>query len=212
VNRGSESEAEHRGAPTEATSSTLIELVKQRERDAWNRLAELYGPMVYAWCRRIGLNAEDARDVVQDVFAAVATGIGQFRGGRRGAFRAWLRTITRNKVHDHFRREEHHTSAEGGSSARRRLMELADGTRPADESATGPSDPGEDDVWRYLIALVRAQFSDHVWTAFWRTTVDAQPPAEVAEELDMSVAAVYQAKSRVLRRLRQALGELEEAD
>ena len=76
------------------------------------------------------------------------------------------------------------------------------------------SDPNDDDeeLWRYSIAMVRAQFSEHVWAAFWRTTVDAQPAAEVAEELAMSVAAVYQAKSRVLRRLRRDLRELEHAE
>ena len=41
-----------------------------------------------------------------------------------------------------------------------------------------------------------------------RTAVDGQPPATVAEDLQMTVPAVYTAKSRVLRRLRQVMAEL----
>lgn len=46
------------------------------------------------------------------------------------------------------------------------------------------------------------------WRAFWRVAVDGCSPADVADELDMSVNAVYIAKSRVLRRLREELGDL----
>ena len=53
----------------------------------------------------------------------------------------------------------------------------------------------------------RAEFSDPHWQAFWRTAVDGVPAAEVAEELNYSTAAVYQAKSRVLARLREMLGD-----
>jgi RNA polymerase sigma-70 factor (ECF subfamily) len=44
--------------------------------------------------------------------------------------------------------------------------------------------------------------------AFWRTAVDGQSAAETAAELGMSVPAVRMAKSRVLHRLRQEMGDL----
>ena len=51
--------------------------------------------------------------------------------------------------------------------------------------------------------LVQAEFEERTWSAFWRTVVEGRPTGDVADELDMKIASVYQAKSRVLRRLRQ---------
>jgi RNA polymerase sigma-70 factor (ECF subfamily) len=56
--------------------------------------------------------------------------------------------------------------------------------------------------------LVRGEFENRTWEAFWRTAVEDRPARDVADELGMSVLAVYKAKSRVLRRLRQELGDL----
>jgi DNA-directed RNA polymerase specialized sigma24 family protein len=56
--------------------------------------------------------------------------------------------------------------------------------------------------------LIRNEFEERTWQALWRTTVDGRSPAEVAGELNMTAGAVRVAKSRVLRRLRQELGDL----
>ena len=58
--------------------------------------------------------------------------------------------------------------------------------------------------------LVRAEFEDRTWEAFRRVAIERQSPARVAVELGMSIQAVYKAKSRVLRRLRQELDGLME--
>ena len=72
---------------------------------AWDRLSLLYAPLVFHWCRRRGLREADAADIVQDVFQAVATHLQPFRKQEPAdTFRGWLRTITENKIHDHFRR------------------------------------------------------------------------------------------------------------
>lgn len=195
---------------SQGTSLTLIERAKGGEEAAWDRMAELYGPMVYVWCRQFGLRAEDAADIVQDVFAAIAGAIVSFRGGRAGAFRSWLRAIMRNKINDMFRRQDGQLPAEGGSSALRRLMQRPQPAAPGKEGSTdGNDDRDDDEVRRYVVDMVRAEFSDHIWRAFWRVAVDAQSPRDVAEELEMSVSAVYQAKSRVLRRLREGFRDLE---
>jgi len=61
-----------------ATSSSLLERAKARDPQAWERLVELYGPLVYQWCRRWGISATDSQDVVQELFRAVASGIARF--------------------------------------------------------------------------------------------------------------------------------------
>ena len=88
------------------TSRSLIDRVRSDEADAWDRLVTLYAPLVAHWCRRWRLPDEDTADVFQEVFQAVATHITSFRNDRqRDTFRGWLRTITMNKVHDHFRKQ-----------------------------------------------------------------------------------------------------------
>jgi RNA polymerase sigma-70 factor, ECF subfamily len=106
-------------------SSTLLESVKARKPDAWRRLVDLYGQVVYRWCRKSGLKAEDAADVVQEVFTAVAQHVTDFqRQQPGGSFTGWLSTITRNKICDHFRRLEGRAQAQGGTRAQERMMEI----------------------------------------------------------------------------------------
>jgi RNA polymerase sigma-70 factor (ECF subfamily) len=186
-------------------SSTLLERVQARRPEAWQRLVELYGPVVYRWCRRSNLQPEDAADVVQEVFRAVAEHIDDFRREQSGgSFTAWLGTITRNKVRDHYRRRRGRPSAAGGTTAQRRLAEIREPEEPSEE--TFQSDR-HTLAWlsRRGLDLVRAEFENRTWDAFWRTAVEGQAPADVADSLGMTVQAVYKAKSRVLRRLRQEL-------
>lgn len=188
-----------------ATSASLVERLKADDPAAWERLVELYGPLVYAWCRRAGLQAADASDVTQEVFQAVAGAIDRFRRERPGdTFRGWLRVIARNKVRDHFRRNGEEVAATGGSEAHRRLEEIAD-----DESELASGSGALGDLYARAVGLIRTEFAENTWRAFWRTTVDGCPASEVADELGLSPGAVRQAKYKVLRRLREELGDVE---
>src|SRR6516162_942330 len=105
-----------------ATSRSLLALVQANEAPAWERLVNLYAPLVFHWCRRRGLQDQDVADVLQEVFRSVVTHVGGFRKERPGdTFRGWLRRITQNKLHDHFRRRGREAPGPGGSSARDRL-------------------------------------------------------------------------------------------
>src|SRR5579872_2380249 len=102
------------GAPVGSTSSSLLARARSQAPGAWERLADLYCPLVYGWARRAGLRAEDAADVVQDVFRAVLAHLSSFRRERSGdTFRGWLWTITRNKVRDLQRRQSGQPLAAG---------------------------------------------------------------------------------------------------
>jgi DNA-directed RNA polymerase specialized sigma24 family protein len=46
-----------------------------------------------------------AKDVLQEVLKAVATGMKKFPGGSNEEFWAWCYRIARNKLNDHFRRQ-----------------------------------------------------------------------------------------------------------
>ena len=189
-----------------ATSPSLLERVKADDAAAWDRLVGLYAPLVYRWCRRADLPEQEIADVFQDVFQAVATHIAGFR--REGAddtFRGWLRTITRNKVRDHFRRLGREPGGAGGTEAQLRFARLPDDRPDGDDSdedrRTAASSAGP---W----SLLRGEFEERTWQAFWLTAVEDRAAGEVALELGMSPGAVRVAKSRVLRRLREELGEI----
>jgi RNA polymerase sigma-70 factor, ECF subfamily len=212
-------------------SSTLLDQLRLRRPEAWERFVKIYSPIIYRWCRRSGLAAEDAADVFQEVLASVIRRLPEFRRDRpQDTFTGWLAAITRNKVRDHYRRRHGRARARGGTTAQRQLADIPDqkkGTGPfcrnGPEGAShnrvlSPFSDLEDSIqpdaesaaWlsRQTLNVIRAEFEVRTWEAFWRTTIDGQPPAGVAEDLAMTVPAVYMAKSRVLRRLRQVLGEL----
>jgi hypothetical protein len=82
-----------------STSLSLIDRVRARDAEAWQRLSQLYGPLVYRWARQAGLQANDAIDLAQEVFGAVSAGINNFRHDRPGdTFRGWLWGVTNNKL------------------------------------------------------------------------------------------------------------------
>lgn len=196
-------------AEPSSISSTLLDQIRARRPEAWQRLVNLYGPVVYRWCRQMGVGRADAADVVQEVFAAVAAGAGRFRRETlEESFGAWLRTVTRSKVCDHFRRRRGLLDAEGGTDAQQRLLNLP-ALADESDSLSASLTPDSRFVHRAL-EVVRAEFEPRTWDAFWRVAVDGQSPAETAEAMRLSLAAVYQAKSRVLRRLRRELKDLSE--
>lgn len=186
-------------------SSSLILRVKARDSDAWVRLTQLYGPLVYRWARQTGLQASDAADIVQEVFRAVSANIDGFsnRDGA-GSFRGWLWTIARNKIRDLFRRRAKQPQAVGGTDANQQFDQMPDLSDEEPESADFDSATS---LTHRAMSLIREEFATTSWQAFWRSTVDGQPAAEIAEDLGMTTGAVRQAKYRVLRRLREELAD-----
>jgi RNA polymerase sigma-70 factor (ECF subfamily) len=173
------------------TSSSLLDRVRADEAGAWDRLVALYAPLLYHWCRRWKLREEDLADVFQEVFKALVQKLPDFRREREGdSFRGWLFTITRNKARDVFRRREHEA-----------LEDL-----PAPEVAEDDTEALKALFHRGL-ELIRGEFEQKTWKAFWGTAIDGRGASEVGAELSMTPGAVRVAKSRVLARLREELGE-----
>jgi RNA polymerase sigma-70 factor (ECF subfamily) len=186
-----------------STSSDLLERVRARDEDAWRRLVQLYGPLVLHWCRRFGLQEADRSDVFQDVFRAVARHVADFRRERpTDTFRGWLHKVAQSKLREHFRRHGCNPDAVGGSSVYQRLLAVPDTASGSDDQPLSNDDAV---LLREVLRLLRSEFRDQTWQAFWRTTADGLPATVVAQELGMSPGAVRTAKSRVLRRLRQEL-------
>jgi RNA polymerase sigma-70 factor (ECF subfamily) len=186
----------------------LIDRARGDDPAAWASLVDLYAPLVLRWCRHADLQPTDVADVCQDVFLAVAAHLGDFRRERAGdTFRGWLRVIVRNKVNDHYRRLGREPGGEGGTEAQARFARL-----PADEPGSEVSvvaDAPERLLFHRCCDLVRTEFHERTWRAFWATAVDGRPAADVAGDLGMTPVAVRVSKSRVLQRLREVLGDLD---
>jgi len=194
-----------------ATRLSLISRAVARQADAWSELVDLYGPLVAHWCRRFGCDTHATADGVQEVFTAVYKSLGRYQPGERaGSFRAWLWTITANKLRDRLRAERPHDRARGGSSAMLGMQAIAD---PNDAMAEIPDDePTSSDELRGLMRRameqVRAEFEPKTWDVFIRSAVDQLSTQAVAEQYEITEATVRKIRSRVMRRLRQQFGDV----
>jgi RNA polymerase sigma-70 factor (ECF subfamily) len=191
------------------TSRSLLDLARHHDAQAWQRLVDLYAPLVYYWCRRSHVPEQDIADVVQEVFRSVVTGLNGFRKDRPGdTFRGWVRTIQRSKTSDYFRRQRRSPHGAGGSDAQHRIEQLADQEQQPDEADAADQSAEQALLHRGLDAI-RDQFEPQVWQAFWRVVVDRRAVADVAAELGMPPGTVRVYKCRVSQRLRQALGDVD---
>jgi RNA polymerase sigma-70 factor (ECF subfamily) len=183
------------------TRYSLLARAQGGDQGAWNRFTDLYRPLIVGWLRRQGLEHHDAEDLAQDVLVAVIRHLADFNpSGQRGAFRRWLRTIAVNRTRDFWKARNVRPAAPGGSA----LLEMADRLEDPDSDLARQWDEEHDRyVLRCLLDLVGLEFEPATVQAFRRLALEGAPATDVAGELGLSVGAVYVAKSRVLKRIRE---------
>jgi RNA polymerase sigma-70 factor (ECF subfamily) len=188
----------------DSTSTSLLRRAVACESDAWERIVTIYSPLVRQWCRQAGIPDHDIPDVSQEVFAAVSANLGKFQADRPDTtFRAWMRGIARHKLLHYF--QGRGEPAAGGTDAQMRLQQVP---TPPDELELSEAPADVAGVYHRAVRLVRGQFEERTWQAFWRVVIEDHSPTEVAAEMGITANAVRQAKSRVLRRLKEEMGEL----
>jgi RNA polymerase sigma-70 factor (ECF subfamily) len=185
----------------ESTSNSLLLRLRQPgDEAAWQRFVSLYTPLLYHWACRKGLTNHDAADLVQDVLVTLVRKLPEFQYDSGKSFRAWLRTVTENRCRDVLRRRGAGPHVVGAAAL-----------------AEAPASDGDASLWeteyrQSLIAraveLMQDAFEPATWKASWALIVEGKSGADVAAQFGMSIDAVYAAKSRVLRRLRQELAGL----
>ncbi len=197
---------ERRYDSAQKTSLTLLDLLRKNDSEAWRKTVHLYTPLVHHWLGRSGVRGADADDLVQEVFRIASSNLATFRHDRPGdTFRGWLRGIARNLVLKHFHRQGRQPQASGGTDAFRRLQHVADALPPDDEEETESELGG---LYHRALELVRTEFEERTWQAFWLTAVESRTPREISATLGMTPVAIRKAKSRVLHRLREQVGDL----
>ena len=184
-------------------ASLLIRLRDRSDQGAWNEFVALYGPVIYRFARNRGLQDADAADMMQDVLRSVTGAIDRLDyDPQQGRFRGWLFTITRNRVMSLLASRKGKARGTGNSDVNSLLAAQPD-------QREGLDDDWDLEYRRGQAALamerVRAEFTERVWSAFWKTAVEARSAEETGRELGMSTGSVYVAKSRVLSRLREVV-------
>jgi RNA polymerase sigma factor (sigma-70 family) len=181
-------------------ASLLVQIHDGANHAAWQEFVNLYGPVVYGFARKRGLQDADAADLMQDVLRSIATAIGRLDYDRKqGTFRGWLFTITRNKVFNFLSARRIRPQASGDSTTNRLLAE--------EPSGSDASEAWELEYQRRVAGLamerVKGEFQENTWRAFWLTAVEGVAVGDVATQVGMSPGAIYVAKSRVLARLKE---------
>jgi RNA polymerase sigma-70 factor (ECF subfamily) len=185
----------------------LLDRLRKAAPDApdWQRLQEMYLPLIRAWLRRVPGVGDEADDLAQDVLLVLFRELPAFERQRDGSFRAWLRQITLNRIRAFQKARGKRAVTGGGEQGADLLAQLADPGSDLSRQWDGDHDRH---VFQKLLAVVQPDFAPLTWKAFTRFALDGRPAAQVAEELGLSVSAVVQAKFRVLKRLREEGGEL----
>ncbi|MCA9213990.1 MAG: sigma-70 family RNA polymerase sigma factor [Planctomycetales bacterium] len=185
--------------------SLLIRLRDSTDHDAWKQFVEIYTPLVYAYCRRRGLQDADASDLAQDVMQIISKRADAFDYDKsRGTFRGWLFTVTLNRLRDWAKKAERKEQGSGKSAVHQVLNEM-----PAKEAEDLWNKEHQWRLFQWAAERAKPSFRETSWNAFWLTAVEQKPAKEVAESLSISVGAVHIAKSRALAKIREIVDEVE---
>jgi RNA polymerase sigma-70 factor, ECF subfamily len=193
----------------ETRESLLVQVRSPENREAWDQFALIYRPVIYRLARSRGLQDADAQDLAQQVLMAVASAIGSWeKSGESVRFRHWLRRVARNAIVNALVRRPRDGAA-GGSAAQDLLLEL-----PSDDLDSAAQIELEYRRELYLRAakMVRHDIEPETWRAFEMTVIENRSIDEAATKLDKPVGTIYAARSRVMRRLRRAVQELEQSE
>lgn len=194
-------------AESTSTSRSLLRHLHANDQEAWDKFVLLYTPLVWHWCRRMNLPVQDSADVFQEVFQSVSVHFSSFHRDRPGdTFRGWLRTITKNKVLDHYRKRQNEPQGVGGTEAKVWLSGIPEESNNLVEKLD--EDETDHPLFRKALELIQSSFELTTWRAFWGVVVEGRTLQDVADELHISSGAARVAKCRVLQRLRQELGDL----
>ena len=178
------------------TSLTWLERLIDAPGEAeWQRLSDVYGPLLAVWVERAGVAHEEIDDVVQEVLIVVVRRVADFEYQHPGAFRGWLRAILSHQLKKYFREKPR-------LNCRISLENIE-----APGSVESALLDREHDEYLALRAMriIEHEFEPKTWAAFRKQVIDHSRPHEVARELGISTNAVIKAKSRVLKRLREYL-------
>ena len=190
-----------------ATRVTLLGRLRAApdDPDAWSEFVAWYGGKIYAWCRAWGLQESDAQDVIQEVFLNLSVRMHDFRYDPSRSFRAWLKTLTHHAWRDYVEKQRRPGRGSGSESVMERLAAV----EAQEDLASRLAEAFDQEVLKEAAARVRLRVEPRTWDAFHLLAVEGRSGAEVARRLQMKVATVFVARSKVQRLLRDEVSRLD---
>jgi RNA polymerase sigma-70 factor (ECF subfamily) len=182
----------------------LLRLRARSDQLSWNEFHERYGEILFRYARGRGASLVDAEDVVQEVEMAVFKAMEGFEyDARKGRFRAYLRSAV---VHALARRNS--KEARQGPAVDPNTLDYL---VAAEESS---ADARWEKEWRqhrlrWALRSIADELDEATMRAFELHAMNGISVEQTAEQLNLSKASVYQAKSRILKRVRERLQELD---
>jgi RNA polymerase sigma factor (sigma-70 family) len=193
--------------PLPATSVTLLTRLRQDPFDqaGWDEFVELYVRHIYRWCRQWKLQDADAEDLTQDILLKLTQKLHAFAYDPSRSFRGWLKTVAHHAWRDfNDRRRPAHLAAGDSQS-----QELILSVEAREGLARRLEEAFDLELLEAAKIRVRLRVAPHTWEAFRLMALEGLPVAEVAARVDLQVAMVYVAKSKVQKMLREEIGKLE---
>ncbi len=188
--------------PVATSPSLLLRIRNASDHEAWSTFQEIYLPLIRSFCVHWGLQTADAEDVAQEVLVAVARTMPSFDyQPERGRFRAWLGTVTVNKIKSWY--ASPHVQGQKGQVA---LVDQRTQTNPSTDWAVMFSEH----IFQTACQRVRSQCDPQTWHCFQATWIEHKDAPVVARDAGISVHTVYVNKSRVLQRLEKEVRMLAE--
>ena len=189
------------------TSESLLGRLRQGpdNQAAWDRFVERYGPMIYGWCRHWRLQEADAEDVTQEVLLCLARKLRTFAYDPARSFRGWLRTLTEHACSDFFAERGRRDCASGDTA----VLEVLKGAPARADLLARLEEQFDQELMGEALDRVRLRVEPQTWEAFRLTATEGLSGDAAAVRLGMRLTAVFKAKSRVLRLLRDEVARLE---
>ncbi len=197
----------------ETRESLIIQIKDPSNRDAWGQFVDIYRPVIHRIAVARGMQDTDAQDLTQQVLFSVASSIGRWEKGREATrFRHWLRRVARNAIINALTRRPL-DQATGTSSVYDLLNKYPDEDRSQQDSETDSLIDLEyrREVYLRAASFVRNDIDTATWQAFEMTVIGGISNDAAAQELGKSIGTIYAARSRVMKRLRAAVAEIEES-
>jgi RNA polymerase sigma-70 factor, ECF subfamily len=193
----------------DSTPVSLLERLKvARPDDAeWDRLQQIYAPLIRRWLNRVPGLGDEAADLTQDVMVVVFKELPAFERQREGSFRVWLRNVAINRTRAFWKKRDRQPLVGRGEEADDFLARLED---PSSALSREWDQEHDRFVLRKLLDIVEPDFAPATWESFRRFALEGTPAVQVAEFLGISENAVLLAKSRILKRLREEAAGLVE--
>ena len=193
--------------PLPTTRVTLLARLRQNPTDqaAWDVFVERYGRHIYRWCRRWKLQDADAEDVTQDILLKLTQKLRAFAYDPSRSFRGWLKTLAHHAWRDFVDSPRRAQAAAGDGQ----VWELMQTLEAREDLIQKLQDAFDYELLEAAKVRVRLRVAPHTWEAFRLVALEGRPVAEVAATVQMQVAMVYVAKSKVQKMLQEEIQKLE---